>query len=268
MTLSMPDLANSLLSNAYPNRVAPPPAAAHIKPYSYCVLDLETRNCDAKTIDRVVAKKMAEWEPPANYKDPIKIGALREEVRAKAGDKSATWDEAPIATIGIKSDVEFRLLHTLRTEPPRLVGGATVQGFAGEAEMLRAFHSLIGVAWILPAPEIEPTHLFGHAILGFDLPKLRLRSLVNHLRLPAALVEELPVFDSMRRWCRFSRNQQPFVPMSEIIEALGLPQHKGVVDGAMVPNLIESGQFEEVIRYAMLDLISTENICLMMQGKL
>jgi hypothetical protein len=244
-----------------------------IKAYTYCVVDLETRNCAADVIARVVEKKMADWNPPANYKDPIKIAALREEVRATAGDKSACWDEAPIATIGLKSDTEFRLLHTLRVEAPRLVSGATVQGFDTEADMLKAFRALVNVAWVLPdAPAnsldpMSPTQIVGHNIAGFDLPKLRLRSIANKLQLPRGLIADLPVYDTMRRWGRFSRDQSPFVPLADVVDALGIPAHKHIMSGAQVPESIAAGRFDEVIDYALLDLLAEEQAFLMMTGQ-
>lgn len=257
---------------AFPPRVAAAPA---IKPYAYCVIDLETRDCPPDVVARVVEKKMADWTPPANYKDPVKIAALREEVRATAGDKSACWDEAPIATIGLKSDTEFRLLHNLRVEAPRLVSGATVQGFATEADMLKAFRALVNVAWVTPDTPIagssldalSPTQIVGHNIAGFDLPKLRLRSCINKLQLPRGLTADMPIFDTMKRWQRFSRDQSPFVPLSTVTDALGIPAHKQIVSGSQIPQFIAAGRFDEVIDYALLDLLAEEQAFFMMTGQ-
>lgn len=276
---------------------APPTTSAHIRHYGYCVLDLETRSCDAATIARVRAKLAEQWEPPANYKDKEKIDAKREADLAKAVEKSAIWDAAPIATICIKSDTEFRLLHCLEAEKPRLVGGATVQGFKTEKEMLTAFSNLVQMAWVLSDGKnglgvelganialadglgvglaSSPTELVGHNILGFDLPKLRLRSLVREVGLARGLLPPrraedpagLPVFDTMRQWCRFSRDQRPFVPLSDIVDGLGIVAHKQIISGADVPALIEAKKFEDVITYALLDGLATEQAYLLMTGR-
>lgn len=270
--INMPAFANSLLAGP---RFAPPPAAAHIPQYRYLCIDLETENPPSDVIDRVVAQKTANYEPPANYKDPDKIAAHKAEAMAKARDKAALWNEAPIGAIVLKSDNEFRLLHAMNPEPPRLVDGATVQGFASEKEMLLALRGLLNAAVVMPdaPPAVTgvtpiPTEIVCHNGLSFDLPKLRTRMVANRIQLPRCLVGDVNVFDTMRVFARrFGCLSDQFVPMDTICEMFGIPQHKQIVSAAEIPGLIAANEFETVIRYTLLDGLDTEQIYLFMTGQ-
>jgi hypothetical protein len=275
-TFDMASFANGLLARPVsPPRIAPPPAASHIPHYRYLCLDLETQNPPAAVLDRVIARKMADYEPPANYKDPEKIAAHKAEAMTKARDKSGLWNEAPIGAIVLKSDVEFRLLHTMRAEAPRLVEGATVQGFASEKEMLIALRGLLVTAVVMPdaPPTVQgvtpiPTEIVCHNGLSFDLPKLRTRMVVNRIQLPRCLTGEIPVFDTMRVFARrFGCDSNQFIAMDAICEMFGIPQHKQIVASAEIPGLIAAGEIDKVIAYTLLDGLDTEQIYLFMAGQ-
>ena len=78
-----------------------------MKTAEWIVLDLETG--DAPT--EAVARKMQDWQPPSNLKDPEKIAARRKEAAEKAIEKAALLDESPILCIGMQTDGARFLLN-------------------------------------------------------------------------------------------------------------------------------------------------------------
>lgn len=227
--------------------------------YKYLILDIETRDGSPDEVERWMRTC---WKPANNWK-PETIGARYQEMYAKKLEKLALMDNAPICSIALKSDTETRCIHALYAHAPRQIGAALIEGYASEREMLVALRNLCDRA--LDANTI----LAGHNVRHFDLAHMRLRYLANGLRLPLCLVNpEQPVFDLMREYCsRFSHNSEIMVAMGDVLEALKLDNHKQIVDGADIGELIKAGKFDTVIQYNLLDVLAEEDVFKRMTGQ-
>jgi hypothetical protein len=251
-----------------------------LKPYSYFCLDLETYNASPEAADRWMASC---WRPDSIGTWKCDTVAKRlQEMFEKKRQQLALLEEAPVIVITIKSDTEFRCLHCLEAHDPKLMDGATVQGFTSEAEMLMALRNLLNAVVVLPdgnnslgaamvdamGAKLPPTEFVGHNIRDFDLPKLRTAFLCNDVQLPRALVVDLPMFDTMQVFCRrFGLNTNGFIGLDAILQIIGLEGHKHLVDGAQIPGLVEAREFSKIITYALLDVADSENIYLRMIGR-
>jgi hypothetical protein len=245
------------------------PFAAPLPAYDYLVLDLET---DAGSVDEIDAALRACWVPPSNMKTPQAIGQRWLDLVAEQKEKAALADQAPVAIVSLVGVAvgrrELRALHCLEAHPLRfdsLSGGAAiagVEGFGSERELLVALRGLLDQ---FTDPETE---LVGHNVQGFDLKKLRYRYLRHGLRLPMALAAGgAPIFDTMRRFVsHFSRDERPFVSLDWLLKEFGIPSHKGEMDGSKVPAYIAERRFEDLIRYALQDVLVEEELYLRMTG--
>lgn len=228
-------------------------------PYKWLTLDVETvdgRPEDAERLMRV------QWAPNPDWK-PETIGNRYLAALAKKKEKLALIDEAPLACVAIRSDSELRCLHAMYAHEPRLKHGGLIQGFSDRREMLVAFRTLLETRLGPDAP------LVGHNILHFDLRKIRWQFLKEGLRLPRQLVtREQPVFDMMVEYGRrFSTNGGDImVGLADVLEAFGLPTHKGIADGADVPQLYRQGEFDLIVEYCMLDVIAEADLFVRMNG--
>jgi hypothetical protein len=227
--------------------------------YKYLVLDIETRDGSPDEVERWMRSC---WKPAANWK-PETIGARYQEMYAKKLERLALMDNAPIIAIGLKSDTETRCLHSLIQHAPRQLGAALIEGFADERQSLLALRSL------LDAVTDANTILVGHNIKHFDLCRLRMNYARMGLRPPLCLLNaEQPVFDLMKEFCnRYSVNTEIMISMGDVLEALGMDNHKEIVSGADIGELIKQGKFDTVINYNLLDILAEEDVYLRMTGQ-
>lgn len=230
-----------------------------MEPYKYIVLDIETSEGSPDEVERWMR---CCWKPASNWKSET-IGDRYKEMFDKKVAKLALMDNAPIVSFGVRSDTETRCIHSLYTHAPKLVGAAMLEGYGSEREMLCAVRNL------LDAATNQQTLLVGHNVKGFDLGHLRLRYLVHGLRLPVCLANhEQPVFDLMKEYCsRFSHNTEIMVAMGDVLEALKLDNHKEIVTGADIGELIKAGKFDTVIQYNLLDVLAEEDVFKRMTGQ-
>jgi len=239
----------------------------HLTPYSYLVLDLET---DSGSPDAIEDALRARWAPPKEFKSAAGVGQRWLDYLAEQKEKAALADQAPVAIVSLvgvaDADAparrEVRALHCLEVHAPRELDGALVEGFGSEYQLLVALRTLLDHA---VSPETE---IVGHNVLGFDLRKLRYRYLTHGLRLPMALAPDgAPVFDTMRRFVQgFARDERPFVALDWLLKELGIPSHKGEMDGSKVPAYIAERRFDELLRYALRDVLVEEELYLRMTG--
>lgn len=231
--------------------------------YRYLVLDIETNDGSP---DEVEAALRARWLPPANHKTPQAVGSAWLELVERRRERLALADQAPVAIVSLvgvtETGRELRALHCLEAAEIRYFEGAAVEGFASERAMLAALRGLLDQ---FTTPDTE---LVGHNVAGFDLPKLRYRYVKHGLRLPMALAGAgAPVYDTMRRFCRdFSKDEQPFVSLDWLLKEFGIPSHKGEMDGSKVPAYIAERRFDELLRYALRDVLVEEELYLRMTG--
>lgn len=243
-----------------------------MEPYKYIVLDIETNEGSPDEVERWMRTC---WKP--NYgigedgakrkgsHGPEAIGNAYINMFNSKHEKLALMDDAPIACFGIKSNTEMRCLQSLYTHAPRLLGSAMIEGYATEREVLSAGRNLLDAA---TTPE---TIIVGHNIKDFDLPHLRHHFLRNGLRPPACLTNrDQPIFDTMDEYCyRFCHTvaKKIMISVGDVLDALGLPNHKEIVTGADIGELIKAGKFDTVIQYNLLDLFSEEDLFLRMTGQ-
>jgi hypothetical protein len=224
----------------------------------YVALDIET--ADARPED-VVAEFNRTWTPDRRWK-PDTIGERYLRALEARQEKAALCDSSPVVAVSLKLGAEVRVLHAMRAEPPRVLEGAHIEGFGNERELLVALRVLLD-----PLPPDVP--LVGHNVLGFDLPKLRRAFIRAGLRAPECfLLREWPVFDTMREARRYTlRGDSFFLSLEELAGELGLSTHKGLIDGARVPELVRAGDVETVCRYAALDVLAEAEVFEVLTGQ-
>ena len=125
-----------------------------------------------------------------------------------------------------------------------------------EAKALSDFLSLISDF------DLECDEIVGHNIIGFDLPFIFQRCLVNNItvRPPVNLGEYnvRGVFDTMRAWWLGSRNR---VALDDIAWALGIESSKTAdVEGSKVFELYQAGKLAEIREYNLNDVRVTRKI--------
>ncbi len=125
-----------------------------------------------------------------------------------------------------------------------------------EAQALRDFLSLISDF------DLECDEIVGHNIIGFDLPFIYQRCLVNNIpaRPPINLGEYnvRGVFDTMKGWWLGSRNR---VGLDDIAWALGIESSKtGEVEGSKVFDLYQAGRLAEIREYNLNDVRVTRRV--------
>ncbi|HMJ24188.1 MAG TPA: ribonuclease H-like domain-containing protein [Pyrinomonadaceae bacterium] len=125
-----------------------------------------------------------------------------------------------------------------------------------EAEALRGFLALISDF------DLECDEIVGHNIIGFDLPFIFQRCLVNNIaaRPPVNLGEYnvRGVFDTMKGWWLGSRNR---VGLDDVAWALGIESSKtDEVEGSKVFDLYQAGRLAEIREYNLNDVRVTRKV--------
>jgi hypothetical protein len=125
-----------------------------------------------------------------------------------------------------------------------------------EAQALRDFLALISDF------DLECDEIVGHNIIGFDLPFIYQRCLVNSIpaRPPINLGEYnvRGVFDTMKAWWLGSRNR---VGLDDIAWALGIESSKtSEVEGSKVFDLYQAGRLAEIREYNLNDVRVTRKV--------
>jgi hypothetical protein len=230
------------------------------QPYAHVCLDIETGNADPAEAERWMRLY---WSPSPGWK-PETIGNRYLEALEKKKERLALLDASPILCVSIKTDRDLRCLHAMGRQEPRLVGGGLVEGFASERDMLKALRNL------LDSRADEGTAIIGHNLRDFDLPKLRTAFLRNRLNIPVALVSrELPIFDTMKEfYYGFTLlEKQPFISLEDLAENFGLAHHKDVSDGETIAALHAAGRVDDIVAYAMLDVLLEYDLFRRMTGQ-
>lgn len=225
-------------------------------PPEYVVLDIETIAGDPVEAEEWARRS---WSPNRQWK-PATIGQRYLEVLEKKEEQLALLDGSPIISVALRTPTDLCVLHWLPVQDAS-IAGARLEAAPDQPTMLRRLRDYLSCC----GPE---TTLVGHNILRFDLPKLRRAIIAAGLRLPICLVDrDQPVYDTMREWSRFSLDERPFVGLGEVLEVLGLPSLKEICDGAQVPELYRQGRFQEILAYAVADVLAQWQAFLWMTGQ-
>jgi DNA polymerase elongation subunit (family B) len=125
-----------------------------------------------------------------------------------------------------------------------------------EAQALRDFLKLLSNF------DLECDEIVGHNLLGFDLPFIYQRCLVNNIpaRPPMNLGEYnvRNVYDTMRIWWLGGRNR---VGLDDLAWALGLESSKtSEVEGSRVFDLYQAGRLREIREYNLNDVRLTRKV--------
>ncbi len=232
--------------------------------WAYCAIDIETANGSPDDAELHIRSVWAsETKAIGSWKEET-IGKRLKEAWAKRKEQLALLDGAPIVVVCLKSDTELRCLHTCSQQEPRMAHGGLVEGFETQEAMLVALRAL------LDHRASAETVLTGHNLIKFDLPKLRHAYVRLGLRLPVCLEGyDQPVYDTMSAFKRFTveGKNTMFVSLDTVLESFGMDSHKGIVDGSQVPMLYETGRHEELISYALLDILLEAQLFERMTGR-
>lgn len=126
----------------------------------------------------------------------------------------------------------------------------------GEARTLSDFLELMGEF------DLEVDQLVGHNIIGFDLPFIFQRCIVNEIRvgriIELADYSSGRVYDTMHRWWLGARNR---VSLDDIAWALGLESSKSEdMDGSRIFDMYHAGRLREIREYNLGDVRLTRKV--------
>ena len=181
-------------------------------------------------------------------------------------EKAALLDEAPILCIACHWGTGAILFSGMNNRRYRITG-ATTLSLGDEASMLTRFRE-----WADAACDPD-TVLIGHHLLGFDLPRLRIRFAHHRLRLPHILDPTRdplqPAADTMKLFARYFsvEHRDGYVSLDEVATKLGLPRTKPIINGADVPKLHKKGKAREILTYALLDALTTTRAYQLLTGQ-
>lgn len=125
-----------------------------------------------------------------------------------------------------------------------------------EADALSAFFDDT-----LRGPIVSPIEWVGHNVLGFDLPFLWKRTVINRINVHNFIPKDArhgggKVFDTMQAWAGYKDR----VSLGTLAKILGLSNHKGDFDGSMVYDAWVAGERQKVADYCGQDVELTREI--------
>ena len=192
-------------------------------------LDIETLpTTDAETIAEIAAN----IKPPANYSKPETIAKWIDEnkehsVKEAVHKTGFSGLYGSIACICYALDDGEVFSVSVDTEP-------------SEASMLANFYDHITTITSIEAHHgmvMSPVTFVGHNLIGFDLPFIKHRSIINGVRPHVSLLKAFDakpwsseVADTMLMW---SSDKEKRASMDKLCKAFGIPG-KGDFDGSMV----------------------------------
>lgn len=208
-------------------------------------IDIETLPTDNPVaIERVKAKLSA----PSNYKDPEKIAAYIENEAESAVGKTGlsglfgrvlcicyAFDDENVQTLYLD---DFNNNERLMLAQFRM---ACTSGLANEQR--HCFHRLIG-----------------HNALGFDVPFLSQRMMVNGLKplfRHGVKPWDMPVDDTMLMFACGSKN---YASLDDLCLAFGIESPKTGLDGSQIAQAYADGRHDEIKKYCAGDVIATRQV--------
>lgn len=255
-------------------------------PLEWLCLDIETVAGRPESAEEWARRY---WAPNELWK-PETIGKRYLEALAKKRERLALLDSAGIAVIAIR-DSGLRpvtVTHAcgaqapeFREWGPEFREWGLIGGYADERSLLKWLRDFLN------QHTDEGTLLVGHNARDFDLPRLRYAYLRAGLQLPGVLASpDVRVFDTMREYARrFSVEREEFISLATVLEALGMPNHKELMDGSQIGQMLEKVRtnpltpalspdggegaqaLEAVLKYAALDVLCETEVFLRLTGR-
>lgn len=238
-----------------------------VAPVEWLCLDIETEAGRPESAEEWARRY---WSPDHRWA-PETIGKRYLEALKKKQERLALLDSAGIAVVAtVGSTLPVAVGHACGEQAPEHRDWGLIGGFADERALLIALRNF------LERQTDEGTLLVGHNLRGFDLPRLRLAYLRAGLQLPGLLASpDVRVFDTMREFARhFSVEREEFVSLAAVLEKLGMPNHKEVMDGSQIGELLArvngpegKESLEAVLKYAALDVLCESEVFLRLTGR-
>jgi len=187
--------------------------------------DCETTSSDLPWI----IEEMHEVSPPANYKKP-------ETIQKWMDENADTVREERLAKTALDTSVAQIICIGFAA------GDDPVQTLTGpEDEILSEFFAALSV--------YNHIELIGHNIIGFDIPLIYHRAIINGMRPHGSFhMAYKPwdgrCYDTMTEWA----GARDRISLDRLCRILGLPG-KGEIDGSMVPGLYALGEIDKIAEY-------------------
>ena len=207
--------------------------------------DIETIPTQQEQLKELLLRSI---KAPSNYKDPEKISAYIESQKQSTLERSALRPEGEIVCIGMAFDDE-KPIALMRHDS---FAGSEKQLLEEWIESVREHTRALYSAFLsdFPGEHIGP-RIIGHNIIGFDIPKIYQRCVVNDLHLPPFW----PRPAELSRWkCRTERvldtmynfSQDTLLSLETLAIMLNIPvnqplQEEAAVTGADVYELWKNG---------------------------
>jgi 3'-5' exonuclease len=207
------------------------------------VLDIETVQATREDWTRLVGKTPVRDESPpaeAGY-DLFAAGAAEEQRRAEDESYAKSAFDGTFSRIVCIGLLEFS---------DQMEARSAVAWFGGnERELLRQF-------WARLAQD-RPTLFITHNGLGFDLPFIKKRSIINQVKpsveINLAKFRTEPVYDTMAIWSNW--DMRGWVKLDVLARALQVETKSG--SGEQVAEMWETGQRQELAQYCLQDTYVT-----------
>lgn len=213
-------------------------------------LDVETMHLTPEEI-----KFEEQWlKPAANTKDPAKRAAQVAEKALKLVEKDALTNSCSLGTIGFQ-DV-FQPYPAVLHAFPEKVEAPGIECFqcASQKEMLENFTSTMNL-YCDENTEIVVADKY------FDLPKIRLACVRHRVPIPEIFLPGAinPVFDVLQAGSRYFliNNVVKSLSLRELCARLGIKGSGKIISGADVPDMIDRGEYQDVIIYNASDVLQT-----------
>jgi DNA polymerase elongation subunit (family B) len=207
------------------------------------VLDIETIQAPREEWERLIGKTPAAVEPiiAGDELDLFTAGAEAERRRLEEEQYAKSAFDGTFSAI-----VCIGLLEFSDQMEPR---GAVAWYGGNERELLRQFWTRVGQA--------RPSLFITHNGLGFDLPFIKKRSIVQQVRpsldVNLAKFRTEPVYDTMAVWSNW--DQRGWIKLDVLARALNVETKSG--SGEQVAAMWEKGQGRELALYCLQDTFVT-----------
>jgi 3'-5' exonuclease len=207
------------------------------------VLDIETIQAPREEWERLVGKAQAKGDadPIGEGFDLFTAGAVEEERRAADEQYAKSAFDGTFSSI-----VCIGLLEFSDQMEPR---GAVAWYGGNERELLRQFWSRLA--------QNRPTLFITHNGLGFDLPFIKKRSIIQQVKpsldINLAKFRTDPVYDTMAIWSNW--DTRGWVKLDVLARALNVETKSG--SGEQVAAMWEKGQGLKLARYCLQDTYVT-----------
>jgi hypothetical protein len=222
-------------------------------------LDIETiplpdfRERAARRLKRAIDRGRMREEQQQRY---VEDQAAEEDRAFRSGSLAATSGRVLSIAVHIASIPDAKIEGIEQRESEYVFGIDEDAREVSEQQALTDFLALMRDF------DAEVDEIIGHNVIGFDLPFIFQRCLVNNIRFrPFVNLGEFNVrgvYDTMHRWWLGARNR---VALDDIAWALGIESSKtDEVEGSRVFELYEAGRLSEIREYNLNDVRATRKV--------